>query len=62
MFYSHTEQIIELGVEAHVNSAFKHFYLFIREFELVEKADMAPLQHLIDKIEKQVGPKTTADV
>ena len=57
MFYSHTQQIIDLGVEAHVNSAFKHFYLFIREFDLVDKADMAPLQHMIDKINKQVGDK-----
>jgi len=53
-FYSHTQQIIDLGVEAHLNSAFKHFYLFIKEFGLVSKQDLAPLQHLIDKIEKQL--------
>jgi MOB kinase activator 1 len=46
---------VELGVQAHFNSSFKHFYLFIKEFDLVSKSDMAPLQHLIDKIERQLG-------
>ena len=54
IFCNHLQQVHDLDVEAHVNSAFKHFYLFIKEFSLVDKPDMAPLQHIIDKIHKQV--------
>jgi len=50
IYYSHAQEIVELGVEAHLNTAFKHFYLFIREFDLVEMKEMEPLRHHIDKI------------
>lgn len=29
--------------EAHVNTCYKHFYYFIREFELVDKKELEPL-------------------
>lgn len=57
IYYSHAQEIVELGVEAHLNTAFKHFYLFIREFDLVEPKEMAPLQHLIDNILGQLKEK-----
>src|SRR5689334_4149180 len=50
IYYSHTQEIVDLGLEAHLNTAFKHFYLFIREFNLVESKEMEPLQHVIEKI------------
>jgi len=59
IYYSHAQEIMDLGVEAHLNTAFKHFYLFIREFDLVEGKEMAPLQHLIDKINSQLALKDT---
>ncbi len=51
-FLSHIKEIQQLDVEAHLNSAFKHFYLFVKEHKLMNVQDMAPLQHVIDKIEK----------
>jgi len=54
VYYYHVKEIIELGVEAHLNTAFKHFYLFIREFDLVDSQEMAPLQHRIDLINSQI--------
>jgi len=54
-YYSHAQQIIDLGVEAHLNSSFKHFYLFVKEFELVETIEMAPLQDRIDLIHQSIG-------
>jgi len=51
IYYSHVKEIIDLGVEAHLNTAFKHFYLFIKEFDLVEKKEMAPLSDLIARID-----------
>eukprot|EP01117_Protostelium_nocturnum_P015994 TRINITY_DN624_c0_g1_i1.p1 TRINITY_DN624_c0_g1~~TRINITY_DN624_c0_g1_i1.p1 ORF type:complete len:228 (+),score=79.80 TRINITY_DN624_c0_g1_i1:162-845(+) len=57
VYHSHNKEIQELGVEAHINTAFKHFYLFIREFDLVDEKEMAPLAHLIKQIESKLGEK-----
>ncbi|PRP75092.1 hypothetical protein PROFUN_03928 [Planoprotostelium fungivorum] len=57
IYYSHAREIMDLGVEAHLNTAFKHFYLFIREFDLVEEKEMAPLEHTIQEIESKLGEK-----
>jgi MOB kinase activator 1 len=61
IYYSHAQEIIDLGVEAHLNTAFKHFYLFIQEFDLVDPKEMAPLHHLIDKINNQLREKDAMD-
>jgi len=50
-YYSHFPKIVSLGEEAHLNTCFKHFYLFITEFELVDKREIAPLQDLIDSLQ-----------
>ncbi|KAF2074809.1 hypothetical protein CYY_003873 [Polysphondylium violaceum] len=50
IYYSHMDRVGPLGVEAHLNTCFRHFYLFTKEFNLVDRKEMAPLQHLIDKI------------
>ncbi|EAL60665.1 hypothetical protein ACTFIW_010782 [Dictyostelium discoideum] len=50
IYYSHMDRVSVLGVEAHLNTAFRHFYLFIKEFNLVDKKEMLPLQNIIDKI------------
>jgi MOB kinase activator 1 len=55
IYYSHAQEIVDLGVEAHLNTAFKHFYLFIKEFDLVDPKEMAPMQHHIDKINQKLG-------
>merc|ERR1712232_215926 len=51
IYYSHFSKIVSLGEEAHLNTCFKHFYLFITEFELVDKREIAPLQDLIDNLQ-----------
>jgi hypothetical protein len=53
-YYSHAQEIVNLGVEAHLNSSFKHFYLFIKEFDLVDPAELAPLQDRIEVIMNQI--------
>jgi MOB kinase activator 1 len=39
-----------LGQESHLNTSFKHFIYFTREFTLIETKEMAPLQELIDAL------------
>jgi len=50
IYYNHFQKIVSLGEEAHLNTCFKHFYLFAKEFNLVETREYAPLQELIDRL------------
>ena len=50
VYYSHFREVVALGEEAHLNTSLKHFVLFAREFRLVEKQELAPLQPLIDQL------------
>ena len=48
------EKIVMLGEEARLNSSFKHFYLFVAEFDLVDHRELAPLQDLINMFLQQM--------
>lgn len=48
IYYCHFREIEHLGAEAHLNTCFKHFYYYVREFDLMTAADLEPLQELID--------------
>ena len=49
MYHQHFDTVMNIGVEAHLNTCFKHFIFFVQEFDLVNKAELAPLQDLIDR-------------
>jgi MOB kinase activator 1 len=49
IYYHHTKEILQEGVEAALNTGFKHFYLFVKEFDLIDPKDMVPLEHLTKK-------------
>jgi MOB kinase activator 1 len=58
LYCSHFEKMSQLGIEAHLNTGFKHFYLFVREFKLIEdKKELAPLAHVIQQICDDYGLK-----
>ncbi|XP_052115437.1 MOB kinase activator-like 1A isoform X2 [Arachis duranensis] len=50
IYHSHFQKIVSLKEEAHLNTCFKHFVLFTWEFRLIDKAELAPLQDLVDSI------------
>lgn len=50
VYYSHFREVVALGEEAHLNTSLMHFVLFAREFRLVERHELAPLQPLIDQL------------
>lgn len=50
IYYSHFAQIQKLGMEAHLNSAFKHFMYFVFEFELIDRKEQEPLEELISSL------------
>ena len=40
----------DLNAEAHANTLFKHFYYFVKEFNLVDDKEFDPLKELIAKL------------
>lgn len=60
MYFSHFDTIVSLKVEAHLNTCFKHFIYFVREFELVESKELAPLHDLIETLWRKDARKAAA--
>ncbi|KAI5966493.1 MOB2 [Candida pseudojiufengensis] len=53
IYFNQFDKIIHLNLEAHFNSFFAHFISFIKEFNLLDKKELDPLQPLIDSFEAQ---------
>lgn len=47
IYYSHFERVRELQEESHLNTAFKHFMLFVWEFNLIGAEELTPLNDLL---------------
>ncbi|KAG8955631.1 Mitotic exit network component [Tulasnella sp. 424] len=50
LYSNHFDQICALGIEAHLNTSYRHFFLFVNEFDLVDKKELVPLEELNDAI------------
>lgn len=50
LFYQHGEYASRAEISATLNSSFKHFYMFIREFDLVPQKELEPLSQLIQRV------------
>eukprot|EP01086_Lenisia_limosa_P006670 TRINITY_DN25686_c0_g1_i1.p1 TRINITY_DN25686_c0_g1~~TRINITY_DN25686_c0_g1_i1.p1 ORF type:complete len:211 (-),score=42.58 TRINITY_DN25686_c0_g1_i1:84-716(-) len=50
MYRVHFQDIESLGEVAHINTMFKHFALFVTEFNLIDIKDMSPLEERVNKI------------
>jgi len=50
IYHSHFEKIVGLGAEAHLNTCFKHFIYFVKEFKLIDSKELAPLDDLMDSL------------
>ncbi|CEJ05394.1 Putative Maintenance-ploidy protein MOB1 (MPS1 binder 1) [Rhizopus microsporus] len=48
IYHHHFDKIISLHEEPHFNSLFAHFISFARQFDLLEKKDIQPLNELIE--------------
>lgn len=49
-YYNHAQEIVNLGVEAHLNSSSSiHYYT-----DLVDPQELAPLQDRIDSVNNQI--------
>ncbi|KAI9011730.1 Mob1/phocein [Hyaloraphidium curvatum] len=50
VYHSHFDQVVQLGVVQHLNTSFKHFLLFVREFDLVDAKEQTPLKEVIEAL------------
>ncbi|CDO71379.1 hypothetical protein BN946_scf184908.g137 [Trametes cinnabarina] len=50
IYSNHFDHICALGIEAHLNTSYRHFFLFVNEFDLVDKRELAPLDELNEAI------------
>jgi len=50
IYHAHIEKVVALGVKAHLNTSLKHFAYFVREFQLIERSELEPLQEVIDTL------------
>jgi hypothetical protein len=48
IYHNHYDKILSLFEEPHLNSLFAHFISFAKEFDLLDKKELIPLQELID--------------
>ena len=55
IYCHHFSIVIALGEEAHLNTSFKHFILFTREFDLLEQRELGPVKELIDSMMASEG-------
>ncbi|AET37736.1 Mob2p Ecym_1513 [Eremothecium cymbalariae DBVPG len=53
IYHHHFDKIVHLSLEAHWNSFFAHFISFAKEFNLIDRKEMYPLELLIESLEKQ---------
>jgi len=47
VYLTHFDEIQNLKEDAHMNTSFKHFMLFVNEFELISASELEPLHDLI---------------
>ncbi|KAL1915158.1 uncharacterized protein VTP21DRAFT_7639 [Calcarisporiella thermophila] len=47
LYYHHFDAVLALGEEAHLNTSFKHFALFVQTHRLIDRKELAPLGELV---------------
>lgn len=51
IYHSHYDKILHFSGEGHLNTLTAHFLAFSREFELLEKKELIPLQELVEEFD-----------
>lgn len=51
VYHHHLEEFVKRNAEVHLNTSFKYFGMFVREFGLITKKEEAPLRKLLQQSE-----------
>nr|CAB3263890.1 MOB kinase activator 3A [Phallusia mammillata] len=46
VYIHHFDRVHSMGAEAHINACYKHFYYFVRNFNLVDRRELEPLKEM----------------
>ena len=49
VYHHHLNEFIKRNAEIHLNTSFKYFGMFVREFGLISKKEEAPLRKLLQQ-------------
>ncbi|KAI8821068.1 Mob1/phocein [Fimicolochytrium jonesii] len=52
-YHNHLKQLEEVGEDRHLNTCFKHFILFVTEYDLIDSKELQPLQSIANQILEQ---------
>ena len=52
IYHHHLEDVRRLNIEAHFNTAFRHFYTFIEQYNLMPRNELEPLRQVILSFQK----------
>ncbi|KAK9900455.1 Mob1/phocein [Cystobasidium minutum MCA 4210] len=55
LYNHHFAQLCALSIEAHINTSYKHFLLFVNEFDLIDAKELAPLAELNEPTLKEAA-------
>lgn len=58
VYIHHFDRIVAIGAEAHVNTCYKHFYYFVKEFDLINAKELEPLAEMTAKVCKDTASPT----
>jgi len=50
VYIHHFDRLVSIGVEAHVNTCYKHFTYFVKEFKLIADKEFEPLTELTGRL------------
>ncbi|KAI9209897.1 cytokinesis-related protein [Polychytrium aggregatum] len=53
VYHNHLRELETIAVAPHFNTCFKHFILFVNEFDLVDQKELVPLMSIVDQILQQ---------
>ena len=53
VYIHHFDRLEEIKAEAHCNTLYKHFYYFVKEFQLLDEKEYEPLVELTKRICKE---------
>jgi len=57
IYHAHFQKVNTIGASAHLNTCFKHFIYFVKEFKLIDSKELEPLKDLIDNMLGQDAKK-----
>lgn len=50
VYIHHFDRVQSMGAEAHINACYKHFFYFVRHFNLIDKRELEPLKDMQNTI------------